>query len=87
MNEFKKYSDLCNIELQDLSDLLLGYKKKLFNDRFQNSIDVVNSVKNFDFLKKKIAQIKTETSQRTINKNEEEKINAKKSFTGACNKR
>ncbi|KJW05901.1 ribosomal protein L29 [Orientia tsutsugamushi str. UT144] len=86
MNEFKKYSDLCNIELQDLSDLLLGYKKKLFNDRFQNSFDVVNSVKNFGCLKKKIAQIKTEISQRIINKNEEEKIDAKKSFTGAGNK-
>lgn len=73
MNKFKKYSDLCNIELQDLSDLLLGYKKKLFNDRFQNSVNVVNSVKSFGCLKKKIAKIKTEISQRTINKNEEKK--------------
>ncbi|WP_342638029.1 50S ribosomal protein L29 [Orientia tsutsugamushi] len=73
MNEFKKYSDLCNIELQDLRDLLLRYKKKLFNDRFQNSVDVVNSVKNFGCLKKKIAQISTEILQRTIKKNEEEK--------------
>ncbi|SPR09810.1 50S ribosomal protein L29 [Orientia tsutsugamushi] len=87
MNKFKKYSDLCNIELQDLSDLLLGYKKKLFNDKFQNSVDVVNSVKSFGCLKKKIAKIKTEISQRTINKNEGKKINAKKSFTGAGNKR
>lgn len=67
MNEFKKYSDLCNVQLQDLSDLLLGYKQKLFNDRFQNSVDVVNSVKDFDCLKKKIAQIKTKISQRTKN--------------------
>lgn len=73
MNEFKKYSHLCNIELQDLRDLLLRYKKKLFNDRFQNSVDVVNSVKNFGCLKKKIAQIRTEILQRTIKKNEEEK--------------
>lgn len=73
MNEFKKYSDLCNIELQGLRDLLLRYKKKLFNDRFQNSVDVVNSVKNFGCLKKKIAQISTEILQRTIKKNKEEK--------------
>lgn len=73
MNEFKKYSDLCNIELQGLRDLLLRYKKKLFNDRLQNSVDVVNSVKNFGCLKKKIAQIRTEILQRTIKKNEEEK--------------
>ncbi|KJV55256.1 ribosomal protein L29 [Orientia chuto str. Dubai] len=63
MNEFEKYSDLFNIELQDLNNLLLRYKKELFNARLRNSIDGANTIKGIAGLRRKVAQIKTQISK------------------------
>ncbi len=54
-----KFAELKNKNTDELSNLLLGYKKELFNLRFQKINGVLTNTARITLVKKTIARIKT----------------------------